>query len=123
MDRPAVDRRASAVLVCRLAQAGVVLMTGNAWIQLGLFLVLLVALIKPLGWYMARVYQGEPCGLERALGWLERLLYRAAGVDPHSEMTWRTYAVVLLLFNGIGLFTVYLLQRFQGVLPLNPQAL
>jgi K+-transporting ATPase ATPase A chain len=70
---------------------------------------------------MARVYQGQRCGLDRALGWLERGLYRLAGVDPQSEMTWRAYAVGLLLFNVAGLLAVYALMRLQDVLPLNPQ--
>jgi K+-transporting ATPase ATPase A chain len=96
-------------------------MTANGCVQLLLYLGLLLALVKPLGWYMARVYQGRPCGMDRALGWLERILYQTSGVDPRQEMTWRVYAVSLLFFNGIGLVAVYLLQRLQGVLPLNPQ--
>ena len=76
---------------------------------------------KPLGWYMARVYEGKPCGLDRALGWLERGIYRLAGVDPQQEMGWRQYAVAVLLFNAIGFLAVYALLRLQGVLPLNPQ--
>src|SRR2546428_10161152 len=96
-------------------------MTANAWVQIGLFLVVLVAAVKPLGWYMARVYQGQPCGLDRALGWLERLAYRLAGVDPQREMTWRSYAVAVLLCNGIGLVFLYLPLRLQGLLPFNPQ--
>ena len=96
-------------------------MTANAWIQLVMFLVALVALAKPLGWYMARVYQGQPCGLDRGLGWLERGIYRLAGIDPPSEMSWKTYAVNVLLFNGMGLLAVYALLRLQGLLPFNPQ--
>ena len=96
-------------------------MTVNGWIQLGLYFVVLVAAAKPLGWYMARVYQGQPCGLDRALGWLERLMYRLAGVDPRHEMSWRSYTVAVLLFNGIGLLAVYGLLRLQHLLPLNPQ--
>jgi potassium-transporting ATPase potassium-binding subunit len=97
-------------------------MTGNDWLQLLLYLAALVALVKPLGWYMARVYQNQPCGLGRALGWLERFLYRLAGVDPHGEMSWRQYAVAVLVFNGVGLFAVYALMRLQAFLPLNPQS-
>jgi K+-transporting ATPase ATPase A chain len=97
-------------------------MTGNAWIQLGLYLVVLVALAKPLGWYMARVYRGQPCGLDRAFGWLERLIYRAAGVHPQKEMTWKGYAIAVLLFNFLGLIVLYVLLRTQQWLPLNPQA-
>jgi len=98
-------------------------MSASAWIQLAIYLIVLVALVKPLGWYMARVFQGQPCGLDPVLGWLERGIYRLAGVDPQAEMGWKTYAVALLLFNGIGLLAVYALQRLQASLPLNPQNL
>jgi K+-transporting ATPase ATPase A chain len=98
-------------------------MTANGIFQLVFYVVVLTALAKPLGRYMARVYQNQPFGLERVLGWLERLLYRWSGVRPTEEMGWRTYAVAMLLFNFLGLLAVYLLQRLQGVLPLNPQSL
>ena len=62
----------------------------------------LVALAKPLGSYMARVLEGKPCGLDRALGWCERGIYRLAGVDPQQEMRWRTYAFAVLAFNAVG---------------------
>jgi potassium-transporting ATPase potassium-binding subunit len=96
-------------------------MTANAWIQMGIFLTALLVLVKPLGWYMARVYQGQSCGLDRVLGWIERGLLRLAGVDPHKEMTWRIYAISVLLFNGIGLIALYAILRLQDVLPFNPQ--
>ncbi len=98
-------------------------MTTNGILQLAIYVVVLIALVKPLGGYMARVYQNQPFGLDRVLGWLERLIYRAAGVRPTEEMGWKTYAAAMLLFNLAGLLAVYLLQRFQGVLPLNPQGL
>ncbi len=78
-------------------------------------------LVKPLGWYMARVYEGKPCGMGWAVGWLERLLYRLAGIDPAEEMTWTAYAKAMLVFNVLGIVAVYGLQRAQAVLPLNPQ--
>ena len=96
-------------------------MTANAWIQLLLYLAVLVALTKPLGWFMARVYQGQPCGLDRALGWLERGVYRLARVNPQHEMGWREYAVCTLAFNAVGFLALYALLRLQGGLPLNPQ--
>lgn len=96
-------------------------MTTNACIQLAIYLLILVAAVKPLGWYMARVYQSQPCGLDRVLGWLERLIYRVAGIDPTREMTWRVYAVAALVFNGIGLLFLYALLRLQHLLPFNPQ--
>ena len=90
-------------------------------VQIGLFLAVLVLLVKPLGWYMARVYEGKPCGMDWAVGWLERLLYRLAGIDPAEEMTWTAYAKAMLVFNVLGIVAVYGLQRAQAVLPLNPQ--
>jgi K+-transporting ATPase ATPase A chain len=96
-------------------------MTANGVLQLLLFLVVLLTLVKPLGGYMARVYEGRPCGSDRVLGWLERLIYRAGGVRPGEEMGWKTYAATLLLFNLAGMLALYTLQRLQGALPLNPQ--
>jgi K+-transporting ATPase ATPase A chain len=96
-------------------------MTVNAWIQLAIFLFVLLASAKPLGWYMARVYQNQPCGLDRALGWVERLFYRLSGIDPKPEMGWRSYTVAVLVFNGVGLLFLYALLRCQHLLPLNPQ--
>jgi potassium-transporting ATPase potassium-binding subunit len=98
-------------------------MTGNGILQLAFYLVVLLALAKPLGAYMARVYEGRPIVLGRALGWLERFIYRASGVVPGAEMGWKTYALTMLLFNLAGLLAVYALQRLQGVLPLNPAGL
>jgi K+-transporting ATPase ATPase A chain len=98
-------------------------MIANAVVQLVFYVVVLLALAKPLGAYMARVFEGRPCGLDRALGWFERLIYRLAGVAPGQEMTWKTYAATMLVFNLVGLLAVYALQRLQGVLPLNPEHL
>jgi potassium-transporting ATPase potassium-binding subunit len=95
----------------------------NILIQCGLYLVVLLALAKPLGEFFARVLRGERHFLTPALGWLERLTYKASGVDPAQEMKWTQYAVATLLFNAFGLLVVYALQRFQGVLPLNPAEL
>ena len=96
-------------------------MTFNGYIQLGLYLVVLLALAKPLGGFMARVYMGQPSRLDRVLGPLERLIYRLCGVRAEEEMGWKTYAIAMLLFNLFGFLAVYALQRLQGVLPLNPQ--
>jgi K+-transporting ATPase ATPase A chain len=90
-------------------------------VQVGLYLLVLVALVHPLGRYMARVYEGERTWLSPLLSPLERLVYRVAGVDPRSEQDWKQYALAALLFNLVGLLVLYLLQRLQGVLPLNPQ--
>jgi K+-transporting ATPase ATPase A chain len=98
-------------------------MTTNAWIQLGIYLGVLIALAKPLGAYMARVLERKPCGLNRFFGGVEAILYRLAGVDPDREMNWRDYALAVLTFNVLGVGVVYLLLRMQGLLPLNPEGL
>jgi len=93
----------------------------NGLFQIGLYFIFLVALVKPLGAYMARVYQGERTFLDPVLHPVERLIYRAEGARAEDEMDWKTYAVAMLLFNALGMLVVYALQRLQGVLPLNPQ--
>ena len=95
----------------------------NAFTQCGLYLVVLLALVKPLGEFFARVLAGERHLLMPALGWLERLTYKASGVDPRHEMKWTEYAVTALAFNLAGLLAVYALQRLQHLLPLNPAGL
>ncbi len=98
-------------------------MTLNGWFQLLLYFVVLLVLAKPLGAFMARVYDGQPTRLDRLISPIERLIYRLSGVNPQIEMNWKTYALAMLLFNLFGLIVVYLLQRVQGALPLNPQGL
>ena len=77
-------------------------MTALAVVQLLVYLGVILALAKPLGIYMARVYEGRPCGLDRVLGPVERFLYRISGVKPGDEMDWKRYAVSMLLFNVLG---------------------
>jgi len=89
-------------------------MTGNGIFQLAFYLIVLLVLAKPLGAYMARVYEGRPIALTRALGWLERLIYRVSGVAPTAEMGWKTYALTMLVFNLAGVLAVYALQRLQA---------
>lgn len=91
--------------------------------QIVLYLLVLLILVKPLGTYMAQVYSGDYTPLDRLIGPLERLLYRLAGVNPQEEMDWKSYALAMLLFNGSGFLTLYLLLRLQHLLPLNPQHL
>jgi potassium-transporting ATPase potassium-binding subunit len=98
-------------------------MTANGIFQLTLYVVVLLLLAKPLGAFMARVYEGRPCGLDGTLGWLERLIYKVSGIRPREEMGWKTYAATMLLFNLAGILVVYRLQRVQGILPLNPAGL
>jgi K+-transporting ATPase ATPase A chain len=93
------------------------------WLQIGLYLFVLILLVKPLGAYMARLYQGEHVFLTPAVGPVERLIYRIVGLRADEEMDWKTYAIAMLLFNFIGLLLIYALQRLQSALPLNPQDL
>ncbi len=95
-------------------------MTANGLLQIGFFFVVLLALAKPLGAYMARVYEGKPFGLDRVLGPVERLIYRLSGVRPDEEMDWKVYAFSMLLFSVVGFVFLYALQRLQGLLPLEP---
>ncbi len=96
-------------------------MIATSLLRIGLYLAVLLALTKPLGAYMARVYEGEPTLLAPLLGPIERLLYRAAGVRPDEGMTWRVYALAMLAFSAAGVVVVYAVQRIQGMLPLNPE--
>ena len=91
-----------------------------SWIQLAFYLVALIALAKPLGSFMAKIYEGKPTFLTRVLAPVERLIYRLSGVKPEEEMNWKTYAIAVMLFNAFGLLAVYALQRLQAILPLNP---
>jgi potassium-transporting ATPase potassium-binding subunit len=96
-------------------------MTALATLQIVLFFGALLLLTKPLGAYMARVYEGERTALQRSLGWLERGSYRVLGVDPAQKMKWTTYAVAMLTFSLASALFTYGVLRLQGVLPLNPQ--
>jgi K+-transporting ATPase ATPase A chain len=96
-------------------------MTANDYIQLGLYLVVLLLLVKPLGGYMAAVFADAPNRVTRFGAPLERVLYRICGIAPDEEMSWTRYAVAMLVFNVAGLLIVYALTRLQAWLPLNPQ--
>ncbi len=98
-------------------------MQWQSYTQLALYLGLLLVCVKPLGAYMARVYSDQPFGLDRLLAPVERGIYRLAGVERKAEMGWKTYAGAVLVFNLLGLLVVYLLQRIQQWLPLNPAQL
>ncbi|HVC11825.1 MAG TPA: potassium-transporting ATPase subunit KdpA, partial [Burkholderiales bacterium] len=95
-------------------------MTANGYLQLAFYLVVLVALAKPLGAYMARVYEGQPTLLGRIGAPVERLVYRLGGVDPAEEMHWTRYALAVLWMSVSSVLAVYALQRLQAHLPLNP---
>ena len=96
-------------------------MTGQSWELLALFLALTLLCVKPLGLYLSKVVAGEAVGPARIGGAFERLIYRLCGVDPAVEMSWQRYAIALLVFNALGGVLLYVLQRLQYVLPLNPQ--
>jgi K+-transporting ATPase ATPase A chain len=104
-------------------KTGDLLVNLNNFIQISIFLAVLLLLVKPLGTYMARVYEGKPSGLNVWFGWLEKLIYRLIGANPEKEMSWKTYAVAVMLFNIIGIIIVYAIQRFQAHLPLNPMSM
>jgi K+-transporting ATPase ATPase A chain len=96
-------------------------MNAPGMIQMFLYLVALLVLVKPLGLYMARVYSGESLPLHLLISPLERWIYKICGIRPDGEMTWKEYATALLLFNAAGALLLYLIQRSQAFLPLNPQ--
>ena len=98
-------------------------MTTLGWLSMAATLGLVLLLAKPLGEWMARIYDGRPGVLGSVLGPVERLCYRVAGIDPSAEMGWRGYALAALAVNAVGLVAVYTFQRLQGVLPLNPDGL
>jgi len=96
-------------------------MTANGWLQIVLFLVLVFLVTKPLGIFMARVFNREKTFMDPVLRPVERLLYRLTGVDEDYEMRWTEYALSMLLFSLVSMVVLYLMQRLQGYLPFNPQ--
>ena len=96
-------------------------MTQQGWFQIALFLALVAAVTKPLGIFMARVFDRERTFLDPALRPIERLIYRITGVDEQREMRWTEYALAMLLFSAVSMLVLYALQRLQGRLPFNPQ--
>src|SRR5215472_6332270 len=98
-------------------------MTINGWLQILLFLVLVFLVTKPMGVFMARVFNREKTSMDPVLRPIERLLYRVTGVDENHEMRWTEYAIAMLLFSAVSMLILYGLQRLQGHLPFNPQKL
>lgn len=96
-------------------------MTLNGFLQLGIYFLILLAVTKPLGVYMTRVFSGERTFLGRAFGPVERFIYRICRIDEHEEQHWTTYTAAMLMFSVVGLLVLYGLQRLQYFLPLNPQ--
>src|SRR5579863_10289868 len=96
-------------------------MTANGWLQIFVFLALIFVVTKPMGVFMAHVFNREKTFLDPALRPVERFLYRLTGVDETHEMHWTEYAICMLLFSLVSMLVLYLMQRLQGYLPFNPQ--
>jgi K+-transporting ATPase ATPase A chain len=96
-------------------------MTVNGWLQILVFLALILLVTKPLGVFMARVFSRERTFMDPVLRPVERLLYRVTGVDENHEMRWTEYAIAMLLFSVVSMLLLYLIERVQGFLPFNPQ--
>src|SRR5580658_3209694 len=96
-------------------------MTANGWVQIALFGVIVIAITRPFGGYMTRVFAGERTFLWPVLRPVERAVYWCCGVDENEEQHWLTYAVAMLFFSVVGFLTLYALQRLQWYLPFNPQ--
>jgi K+-transporting ATPase ATPase A chain len=98
-------------------------MTANGWFQIGLFLAAILAITKPLGIFLVRVFEREGTILDFVLRPIEKIVYRVAGVDERKEMHWSEYGITMLLFSAVSMVLLYLIERFQHWLPLNPQRL
>lgn len=98
-------------------------MTANGWLQILFFLALILAVTKPMGIFLTHVFNREHTFFDPVLGPIERLIYKLARVNAGREMRWTEYAVAMLLFSAVSMIVLYLIQRLQGVLPLNPQHL
>src|SRR5580658_8937282 len=98
-------------------------MSANGWLQFALFSLILLATVRPVGAYMARVLEGERTWLDPLLRPIERLIYKLSGVNAAEEMNWREYAFSMLGFSAVSLVVTFAIERLQNHLPLNPQGL
>src|SRR3981081_1631392 len=98
-------------------------MTANGWFQIFFFFALVLVCAKPLGLYMARVFEREHTFADRVFRPIERLIYRLTCIDETHEMRWTEYSIVMLVFSATIMLVTYVLERVQGHLPLNPQHL
>jgi potassium-transporting ATPase potassium-binding subunit len=96
-------------------------MTANGWAQIGLYLLVILIITKPMGVFMARVFNRERTFLDPLMHPIERLLYRVTGVDEAQEMRWTEYAIAMLLFSAVSMILLYVILRVQQWLPWNPQ--
>src|ERR1019366_7040660 len=98
-------------------------MTANGWLQFALFCLILLASVRPVGIYLARVLEGDRTWLSRVLRPIERLIYKLCGVHSDKEMNWREYAFAVLGFSAVSMLLTYAIERLQNFLPRNPQHL
>jgi len=98
-------------------------MTANGWFQIGLYLLVLFLITKPMGIFLGRVFEREKTFLDPVLRPVERLIYRLCGVDEKKEMRWTEYGTTMLLFSAVSLILLYLFERLQHWLPWNPERL
>src|SRR3984885_9225914 len=98
-------------------------MTANGWLQFFVFFAVLLLLMRPLGLYIARVLEGRKTFLDPLLRPIERLIYRACGIQAEQEMSWQQYSIAMLIFSFVSLLLTYLIERVQAFLPWNPQHL
>ena len=96
-------------------------MTANGWFQIGLYLLVIALVTKPMGVFMTRVFNREKTFLDPILRPIERLVYRLTGIDEKREMRWTEYAIAMLLFSGVSMALLYFIERTQKWLPFNPQ--
>ncbi len=98
-------------------------MTANGWLQFVIYSIVLILTVRPVGIYLARVFEGERTWLDPLLRPIERLTYRICGVNADHEMNWREYAFAMLGFSAISMLITYAIERLQALLPFNPQGL
>src|SRR6202011_4549368 len=96
-------------------------MTANGWFQIGLYLLVIALVTKPMGMFMTQVFNREKTFLDPLLRPIEKLVYRLSGIDEKREMRWTEYAIAMLLFSGVSMALLYLIERTQKWLPFNPQ--
>ena len=95
-------------------------MTLTGWIQILLYALVILAVTKPIGIYMFRIFEGDRQPLPRFFGPIERLIYGFCGVDPKEQQDWKQYSLAMLLFSAVTMLVTYAIERLQHVLPLNP---
>src|SRR5580700_5219939 len=97
-------------------------MTQHHLLQMLFYFIIIILLVRPVGWYIYRVYEGKSCGLNKILGPVELWCYRLCSINIKQEMSWKTYLYCMLFFNMFGMLLLYLMLRIQYYLPLNPES-